>query len=195
MAVTIFLHRVMTTMFLIHLLSCQLLARTTDEVDEILELSTANITGNNALQSVATFRQSHQRMLAPADDKEFCDPSAQNNPEFQSYFGGMSTIYKGQTGSTCIQNHMECGWPSISRTGKSAKELPLLVLSVGLEGAGHHLWTEILSEPVFDCVWVNARHYRRDIADGVPRATSAELEEGEVSDETSCEFDIVLLLK
>ena len=54
----------------------------------------------------------------------------------------------------------------------------MFVISVGLEGAGHHLWTEILNEPVFDCVWTNARHYRRDIADGVPRLTPNELAEG-----------------
>jgi hypothetical protein len=54
----------------------------------------------------------------------------------------------------------------------------MFVISVGLEGAGHHLWTEILNEPVFDCVWTNARHYRRDIADGVPRLTPNELSQG-----------------
>ena len=39
-------------------------------------------------------------------------------------------------------------------------------------------WTEILDEPIFDCVWKNARHNRRDIGDGVARTTSEELQEG-----------------
>ncbi len=49
---------------------------------------------------------------------------------------------------------------------------------MGLEGAGHHLWTEVLEKPLFDCVWINARHYKRDIGDGVPRTTVAELKSG-----------------
>ena len=32
--------------------------------------------------------------------------------------------------------------------------------------------------PVFDCVWINARHYKRDVADGVPRTTIQELGHG-----------------
>eukprot|EP01035_Chromulina_nebulosa_P018513 gene18513-24230_t len=80
--------------------------------------------------------------------------------------------------STCLPNHQHCGWPSIPQTEPIARhDLPLFVLSVGLEGAGHHLWTEILDTPVFDCVWINGRHYHRDISDGVPRtAVSKQLE-------------------
>jgi hypothetical protein len=86
----------------------------------------------------------------------------------------MQFIYPGNTGEgTCLPIHKTCGWPK-----EESKNLPLFVLSVGLEGAGHHLWTEILEQPVFDCVWKNARHYYRDIADGVPRATAAQLKSG-----------------
>jgi hypothetical protein len=79
----------------------------------------------------------------------------------------MKSIYK-QTGmdGTCIPVHEQCGWPKRKTT-----KLPLLVLSVGLEGAGHHLWTEILQKPIFNCVWINGRYYNRDLADGVPRTT------------------------
>lgn len=105
-----------------------------------------------------------------------CDPTAKNNPKFKRYFDGMSTIYQGEARKTCLVQHMKCGWPAVPAVGK---KLPLLVVSVGLEGAGHHLWTEILKGPVFDCVWTNARHYRRDVADGVPRLTAEELHEGQ----------------
>jgi hypothetical protein len=105
-----------------------------------------------------------------------CDPTARGNLEYERYFDGMSTIYRGDARMTCLPQHMECGWPAVVSTGK---KLPLLVMSVGLEGAGHHLWTELLKGPVFDCVWINARHYRRDIADGVPRLTPEELHDGQ----------------
>ena len=116
------------------------------------------------------------RNLQESEKKTFCDPLAKNNPDFKRYFEGMQSIYRGDAESTCLPAHQECGWPAVNE--HSPKKLPLLVLSVGLEGAGHHLWTEILNEPVFDCVWVNARHYRRDIGDGVSRTTSEELHEG-----------------
>ena len=105
-----------------------------------------------------------------------CDPTARENLDYKRYFDGMNTIYRGDARMTCLPQHMECGWPAVASTGK---KLPLLVMSVGLEGAGHHLWTDLLKGPVFDCVWVNARHYRRDIADGVPRLTPEELHEGQ----------------
>ena len=33
-------------------------------------------------------------------------------------------------------------------------------------------------KPVFDCTWINARHYRRDVGDGVARVTSTDLASG-----------------
>ena len=75
--------------------------------------------------------------------------------------------------STCLPIHKKCGWPKAS----SSKELPLFVISVGLEGAGHHLWTELLGS-IFDCSWINGRHYIRNIGDGVGRTTPAELSRG-----------------
>lgn len=115
------------------------------------------------------------RIPSTTIDTTFCDSTASENPNFRRYFDGMKSIYRGDASQTCLPVHMQCGWPAIAPAGK---RLPMLVLSVGLEGAGHHLWTEIFKEPVFDCVWVNGRHYRRDIADGVPRITSEELMEG-----------------
>ena len=44
--------------------------------------------------------------------------------------------------------------------------------------SGHHLWTELLEQPLFDCVWINGRHYNRDIGDGVPRTTVKDLSSG-----------------
>ncbi len=106
-----------------------------------------------------------------------CDTTVATNPLMKRYFDGMKQIYSGSLGdSTCFPVHNRCGWPVV-RTPQ-ANNLPLFVLSVGLEGAGHHLWTEIMEQPVFDCVWTNARHYFRDIADGVPRTTAAQLKSG-----------------
>jgi hypothetical protein len=120
---------------------------------------------------------SYNRRLS--SNEQTCDDTT----TFRSYFDAMDSIYGGedqQLGS-CLPLHKKCGWPSISSSTQltdSTKQLPLLVLSVGLEGAGHHLWTELLAEPIFDCVWINGRHYHRDIGDGVPRSSTKKLAEG-----------------
>lgn len=98
----------------------------------------------------------------------FCDTAAQNNTSYQRYFTAMEHIYSDLTpaalASTCLPVHSQCGWPATSSDyPQTKKKLPLLVFSIGLEGAGHHLWTEILQIPVFDCVWINGRHYYRGI--------------------------------
>jgi hypothetical protein len=80
-------------------------------------------------------------------DQSFCDSQIKNKAEYSKYFQAMQNIYTNEQG-TCLPVHRECGWM------KTNSRLPLFVLSVGLEGAGHHLWTEILDRPVFDCVWV-----------------------------------------
>ncbi len=112
-----------------------------------------------------------------------CDTRVKSNA-YDGYFRAMTNIYDTSSNfksmqsassvhDTCLATHKECGW-----TPSPRNNLPLFVLSVGLEGAGHHLWTEILDSPVFDCVWINARHYKRHIGDGVPRTTSSELKSG-----------------
>jgi hypothetical protein len=80
----------------------------------------------------------------------------------------MKTISNGKEDGTCLPVHYQCGWPS---TSQQSSKLPTFVLSVGLEGAGHHLWTEILEHPVHDCVWINSRQYDRDIGDGIPKTS------------------------
>ena len=111
-----------------------------------------------------------------------CDHSIQSNPLIQPYFDGMASIYRdvGMAQTTCLPLHRDCGWrsPQTVVTAPEKGKLPLFVLSIGLEGAGHHLWTELLGQPVFDCVWTNARHYHRDIADGVPRNSAYSLKLG-----------------
>ena len=52
------------------------------------------------------------------------------------------------------------------------------VKSIQKLSSGHHLWTELLDQPLFDCVWINGRHYNRDIGDGVPRTTVKDLYNG-----------------
>jgi hypothetical protein len=99
---------------------------------------------------------------------EECDKSTRSNPGYSRYFTGMEAIYKA-TGAdgTCLPVQKECGWPK----RKNPDKLPLLVFSLGLEGAGHHLYSELLNKPLFDCVWINGRHYHRDLGDGVARTT------------------------
>lgn len=104
---------------------------------------------------------------------EICEQGSTNNTLYSRYFQGMKNIYR-QTGldGTCLPVHEQCGWPKIGhKKGKNGEKLPLFVFSIGLEGAGHHLWTEILQKPLFDCVWINGRHYFRELSDGVPRTT------------------------
>jgi hypothetical protein len=122
-----------------------------------------------------------------------CDQTTVLSEGFRKYFTGMHNIYNSKnntanyvrgvpTGSletrSCLSRHKECGWKGGTSAFRRNKELPLLVLSVGLEGAGHHLWTELLDTPVFDCTWKNARHYKRDVGDGVPRTTASDLSKG-----------------
>ena len=124
----------------------------------------------------------HRRLSA-------CDSNAASNDGYSEYFkdiekiyGEHSTIRKGYE-STCLPLHKKCGWPqqtrasSPSRGASNYNDLPLFVLSVGLEGAGHHLWTELM-KPVFDCTWINARHYHRDVGDGLARVSSRDLASG-----------------
>ena len=117
-----------------------------------------------------------------------CDVRVKSNTAYYAYFKAMDNIYDNPTSAmhvsrsnpstslvadTCLASHKECGWSPAPKNN-----LPTFVLSVGLEGAGHHLWTEILDVPVFDCVWINARHYKRNVGDGVPRTTASDLKSG-----------------
>lgn len=122
------------------------------------------------------FNLTVNRSLQEADESEFCDKSVSDSLKFKKYFDGLSSIYYGsKSEGTCLPVHKSCGWPKIK---SASSNLPMLVLSVGLEGAGHHLWTEILDNPVVDCLWINGRHYHRDIADGVPRTEVSKLHQG-----------------
>ena len=111
-----------------------------------------------------------------------CDSGASTNGGYKEYFAdidkiyGYSSVVKGGYESTCLPVHQKCGWPK-TPPSSSSRELPLFVLSVGLEGAGHHLWTELLGN-IFDCSWINGRHYHRNVGDGLGRTTPAELSKG-----------------
>jgi len=123
-----------------------------------------------AFVDTANHPNATRRMLS-----SHCDPTAPKNERYTNYFDDMNKIYRGQDEGTCLPLHQKCGWPQESFKGK---KLPLYVLVVGLEGSGHHFWTKLLYDPLFQCNWVNARHYRRDVEDGVPRRTPWELETG-----------------
>jgi hypothetical protein len=96
-----------------------------------------------------------------------------NLDSYSNYFNGIDKIYYRGNVGTCLSVHKECGWTNPQPLVKS--DLPIFVLSVGLEGAGHHLWTEVLDLPIHDCVWINGRHYDRDIGDGVAKSSPARL--------------------
>jgi hypothetical protein len=102
----------------------------------------------------------------------FCDPGASTKKGYQDYFKGMNKIYQNIESETCLPVQRQCGWP------KQGSNKPQFVLIIGLEGSAHHFWTKLLYSPIFDCVWVNSRHYRRDVGDGVPRRTPPELRSG-----------------
>ena len=121
--------------------------------------------------SVHAYNSSYSRRLG--FDEKTCDGATATNPLYERYFQGMNNIYGQAEEGTCYPVHKQCGWPR-----QNELKLPTMVLSVGLEGAGHHLWTKLMEKPVFDCVWINGRHYHRDIADGVPRTTPSKLAEG-----------------
>ena len=109
------------------------------------------------------------------EDRECLSPVSLNSG-YKNYLNAMKSIYGDvDISRTCLPYHFSCGFSS---DPPMKPNLPTYVLSVGLEGAGHHLWTEILDRPLFDCVWINGRHYARDTADGVPRTTVAELKRG-----------------
>jgi len=130
---------------------------------------------NNLMESNISSSSIHRRQL-----DEICNKNAPKDTRYQAYFKGIKKSYRNvELTGTCLPVHMNCGWPSAIRSlDKSEEKLPLFVLSVGLEGAGHHLWTEIFSQPLFDCVWINGRHYNRQVGDGVPRTTIQHLRKG-----------------
>lgn len=113
-------------------------------------------------------------------NSEACDGE---KAEYKAYFDDIEKIYGFSSGvkrgyeTTCLPVHKKCGWPKATKASAKYNDLPLFVVSVGLEGAGHHLWTELM-KPVFDCTWINARHYQRQIGDGLGRTSSAELSVG-----------------
>lgn len=69
------------------------------------------------------------------------------------YFASLKNIYGPLYSQTGIENRKQCGWEP-PRNSFNSKSLPTFVLSVGLEGAGHHLYSELFGKPVFDCLWV-----------------------------------------
>ena len=79
--------------------------------------------------------------------EEICDKDSEQNSGYNHYFSAMRNIYQNKYDCTCSPVHKSCGWPV------AEKKLPLFVLSVGLEGPGHHIWTELFENPLFDCVW------------------------------------------
>jgi hypothetical protein len=90
--------------------------------------------------------------------KSECELSDATKEGFSRYFSGMRNIYDDMYGITGLETRKDCGWKS-ANLPQSSKKLPSFIVSVGLEGAGHHLYSELFQTPVFDCVWVNFFFY------------------------------------
>ena len=67
-----------------------------------------------------------------------CDTMAGQREEYRDYFNSMKKIYsKTSEEGTCVPVHRQCGWPAQN------PHIPQYVLVIGLEGSGHHFWTEL----------------------------------------------------
>ena len=84
---------------------------------------------------------------------ENCELTDVQKNEYSRYFSALRPIYGDAYPQTGLEERKKCGWkqPAVDKS-----ELPLFVMSVGLEGAGHHLYSELFKEPVFDCIWVRS---------------------------------------
>ena len=82
-----------------------------------------------------------------------CELSDSTKEGFSQYFSSLRNIYGDSYAATGLDMRKDCGWSSADLR-KESEKLPSFVFSVGLEGAGHHLYSELFQTPVFDCVWV-----------------------------------------
>lgn len=96
------------------------------------------------------FCSSIDRIQACKNVEFECDLSNEEKEGNSKYFLAMRNIYSDYFAESGLQKQMQCGWKSDPKRN----DLPLFVLAVGLEGAGHHLYSELFKEPVFDCLWV-----------------------------------------
>jgi hypothetical protein len=108
----------------------------------------------SVVHSVKTADDGKQHNLTSRMLNTHCDSTAPKNSQYANYFEDMNKIYRGQDEGTCLPLHQKCGWPQESFGGK---KLPLYVLVVGLEGSGHHFWTKLLFDPLFQCNWVSKK--------------------------------------
>lgn len=72
-----------------------------------------------------------------AQNASVCDGKARQNEDYAKYFNGIKKIYGDNEEGTCVPIHRQCGWP------KQRSSLPQFVLVIGLEGSGHHFWTDL----------------------------------------------------
>jgi hypothetical protein len=67
----------------------------------------------------------------------YCEKDIEMN-KYNSYMNGMNNVYNNviDIHQTCLPHHKKCGWGKNDSYIK--KELPLFVLSIGLEGSGNN---------------------------------------------------------
>lgn len=83
---------------------------------------------------------------------ENCELTDVQKNDYSRYFSALRPIYGDSYPQTGLEDRRKCGW---KQPAANKPELPMFVMSVGLEGAGHHLYSELFKEPVFDCLWVS----------------------------------------
>ena len=98
-----------------------------------------NCVGNPTHNNDTNMMQFPARILSSINVTSDCDGSIADNLLFRRYFNGVLSMYRNDNfqplnyiENTCIPTHHRCGWPTIEP--KLKKQLPLYVLSVGLEG-------------------------------------------------------------
>lgn len=87
--------------------------------------------------TIIAFFQSIHPVISLDSSSSICDSTASQNEGYRNYFNGMKKIYDNSEEGTCVPIHRECGWP------KQNTHLPQFVLVIGLEGSGHHFWTDL----------------------------------------------------
>lgn len=74
-------------------------------------------------------------VVAVATTNSICDATARDNGSYSSYFQGLKSVYG--IDDNLYKCFMDCGWP---QSDSISRDLPTLVVAVGLENAGQKMW-------------------------------------------------------
>lgn len=79
---------------------------------------------------------------------------SEKKSQYHKYMDGLNRIYSATGPYPCMKSHKVCGWP------QEPSDLPLLVVAVGTEAAGHQMWSMLFQTNIFDCIWVSGYTHR-----------------------------------